>query len=148
VVVHHFVIPQFDTHVFPTGFRCRSSGHRCFLCGRFGFTHQVTVSVPGSIFEFFFLLAWLVLDCLQLQIWSIFLWLRFFHWIASLFRRKWGFWPTCGCVGQKWKIEFSQSLVVTMWCASARPFAAARPWGGTIPWALRFLVVREIDCGN
>ena len=21
------------------------------------------------------------------------------------------------------------------------------PWGGTTPWALRFWVVREIDCG-
>ena len=44
------------------------------------------------------------------------------------------------------KILF-QSVVVTMWRVAAR--AAARPWRGTIdPWALRFLVVRETDCGD
>jgi len=50
---------------------------------------------------------------------------------------------------EKWN---NQNLVMTMWRTAARgwsPVTAVRPWGGTIDlWALRFLVVKEIDCGD
>jgi len=48
---------------------------------------------------------------------------------------------------KKWNTHKTyQGLVVTMWRVAARgwsPFTAARLWGVTIPWALRFLAVRE-----
>ena len=59
-----------------------------------------------------------------------------------------GYIPQVGKMNKNKK--FSRGLVVTMWRAAARlkPLRRRDPWGDTIPQALCFLVVREIDCGN
>jgi len=37
--------------------------------------------------------------------------------------------------------NFDEHCLEDTWCLSY-------PWGGTISWVLRFLVIRENDCGN